>query len=274
MTGNFKPKLIAVDMDGTILNEEGNLTPRTEAALKRAAASGITVVSATGRMYPSARPILRQIGVTTPCIFFNGAQIRNPATDETVYERTLGIALTAELLSFYRENNWYIQIYHDDKLFVADDSDERCKYYEKTSRIKAVPLGKSFWDYGVASIKMLGIAFESDVYRAMVEKTADRFGNRLYTATSWGSFIEMVHPQVNKARALASVAKSLGVGQRDVMAFGDGENDVEMLAWAGVGVAMGNASERVRGRADVIAPDNDSDGVAVIIEKLLEREGA
>lgn len=271
MLDSFRPELIAVDMDGTMLNEDGELTPRTEAALKHAIACGIKVIAATGRMYISAIPILRRIGATTPCVFFNGALIRNPRTDEIVYERTLGKELTSELLAFYRENSWYIQIYHDDQLFVVDDSDERCKFYEKASRIKAVSIGERFWNFDGTSVKMLGIAFEKNAYAAMVERTVEKFAGRLYTATSWGSFIEMVHPEVNKARSLARVAESLGVEQRNVLAFGDGANDKEMLAWAGVGVAMGNASDSVRECADVIAPDNGSDGVAVIIEKLLQR---
>lgn len=270
MLEGFKPELIVVDMDGTILNEESNLSSRTEEALKRAIASGIKIISATGRMYTSAKPILRRIGIDAPCIFFNGALIRNPQTDETAYERTLGTDLTSELLAFYRENNWYIQMYHNDKLLVLDDNDERCKYYEKTSRVKAVSMGESFWEFDGASVKMLAMAFESDLFDLMIKRTVEKFADRLYTTTSWSSLVEMVHPEVNKARSLTLVAESLGVEQRKVLAFGDGANDKEMLAWAGVGVAMGNAPDGVKECADIIAPDNGNDGVAVIIEKLLQ----
>jgi len=270
---DFRPKLIAVDFDGTALNEKYDLTPRTEAALKRAAGLGIPVVCATGLMYVSALPFLTRIGVDAPCVFFNGAQLRNPASGEIVYEKTLGAELTADILSFYRENGWYVQIYHEDKLLVEDDEDERCRYYEKISRVKAVPMGKSFWDFSGASIKMLGIAFESDVYRAMVDKTAEKFRGRIYSAKSWGAFIEMVHPLVNKAQGLARVAESLGVEQKDVIAFGDGANDKEMIEWAGVGVVMNNAPDSLKQYADIIAPGNDSDGVAVILERLLGTDG-
>lgn len=271
MLENFKPKLIAFDIDGTVLNEEGELTARTEAALKSAIAAGIKVLSATGRMYPSARPILRQIGVTSPCIVYNGAQVRDPVSEDIVFELALDCELTSDVLSFFHKNNWYVQIYHDDKLLVEDDGDERCRYYEMVSRIKAVPLGKRFWDFNGSSVKILGIAFENDVYQDMVKRTVEEFGDRLYTAESQDAFIEMVHRNINKARSLARVANMLGIAQKDVLAFGNGANDREMLSWAGVGVAMGNAPNRVKECADMTAPDNDSDGVAVIIEKLLQR---
>lgn len=271
MLENLKPKLIAFDIDGTVLNEKGELTPRTEAALKNAIAAGIKVVSATGRMYPSARPILRQIGITSPCIVYNGAQVRDPVSEDIVFELALEKEMTSSVLSFFHKNNWYAQIYHDDKLLVEDDGDERCRYYERVSRVKAVPLGKSFWDFDGHSVKILGIAFENDIYEDMIKRTAEEFGDKLYTAESQGAFIEIVHRDINKARSLARVAKGLGIAQKDVIAFGDGVNDREMLSWAGVGIAMDNALDRVKECADMTAPDNDNDGVAVIIEKLLQR---
>lgn len=271
MLENFHPKLIAFDIDGTVLNEEGKLSLRTEAALKNAIAAGVKVVSATGRMFPSARPILRQIGITAPCVVYNGAQVRDPVSEAIVFELALDSELTSSVLSFFHKNNWYAQVYHDDKLLVEDDGDERCRYYEMVAQVKAVPLGKRFWDFNGPSVKILGIAFESEVYETMLKKTAEEFGDRLYTAESRDAFIEMVHRDVNKARSLARVAAGLGIEQKDVLAFGDGVNDREMLSWAGVGIAMDNAPSRVKACADMTAPDNDNDGVAVIIEKLLQR---
>lgn len=271
MLDYFKPKMIAFDIDGTILNDRGELTPRTLAALRRAMASGIKLVCATGRMYPSALPILRQIGVTSPSVILNGAQIRNPVTHEVIYEQTLGRDLTREMLGFYRDNGWYIQLYHDDRLLVADDGDERCKYYESISKVKAIPLGGDFWKFDGASAKMLGISFDPDIYKIMFNKTNAAFSGKIYSAASQGRFIEFVHPEVNKARSLARAAELSGISRGDVLAFGDGDNDREMLAWAGVGAAMGNARDGVREQADIVVPDNNNDGVAATIENFLDR---
>jgi HAD superfamily hydrolase (TIGR01484 family) len=138
---SFKPKLIALDCDGTLLDSKSRLTERTKKTLQEAIRQGIYVVIATGRMYPSALPLINEIGTTAPCVFYNGALVRSPLTGETYYHRGLGRGLTAELVDFYLGHGWYIQTYCDDKLYVYDDSDERCKMYEGIAGVKAIPLG-------------------------------------------------------------------------------------------------------------------------------------
>ncbi len=267
-----KPGLIALDMDGTILSSSGELTSRTKNAIRAAAICGIPVVIATGRMYPSALPILREINITAPCVFYNGAIVRDPVSGETLRERGLGNVLTAEILSYYREEGWYIQIYCDDRLYVKDSSDPRSRFYESISKITPVSLGDKFWDFDVDSTKLLGIALDEENFVLMSEKTRSRFGNRVYTATSWGSFVEITHPDVNKAKGLAIIAEKLGIDRKDILAIGDGVNDIEMIAWAGHGVAMGNASDSVKDAADEITADNNNDGAAVVIERLIVME--
>ncbi len=268
----FNPKLIALDMDGTILNSMGELTERTKSALQRAMSLGIRVVIATGRMYPSALPVILEIGTTEPCVFYNGAVVRNPVTGEILYEKAIGVDLTSEVVNYYHEHKWYIQIYLNDNLYVVDNNDLRCKLYESISGIRAVPLGEKLWDFRVASTKLLGIADNTKSFREMEELTRARFGERLYTATSWGAFVEMAHPDVNKARGVAAVAQNIGISREDVLSIGDSGNDKEMIAWAGFGVAMGNAPDFVKAAADEVAPDNDHDGVAVTIERFLGQE--
>jgi len=268
----FKPELIAVDMDGTLLNGSGAITERTISALKDAMSEGIKVVIATGRMYPSALPFILDIGTETPCIFYNGAIIRNPVTGVLVYDKPIGIELTSEVMDFYHKNGWYIQIYSNDKLYVFDNNDQRCRMYESIARIRAVPLGEKFWDFHVESTKLLGIAESRENFEKMELMTRAEFGSKLYTATSWGAFVEMAHPDVNKANGVSFVADKIGVNRENILAIGDSGNDREMIAWAGLGVAMGNAPDFVKAAADEIAPDNEHDGVAVIVEKYLRRK--
>lgn len=269
MLDNFKPKLIAFDIDGTVLNDKGKLTERTVTALKQAMASGLSVICATGRMYPSALPVLRQIGVTEPSVVLNGGQIRNPVTHEVIYEQAMDIATTKGILDLYRERGWYIQLYHEDELLVVDDSDERCKFYEELTGVKAVPLGDGFWEFDRPSTKMLAVSFDPDIYQVMLDETNTVFTGKIHSSSSQGYFIELGHPEVNKARSLERAAELLGIERRNVLAFGDGANDMEMLAWAGVGAAMAGAGDGVKAHADIIVPDNNCDGVAVTIEKIL-----
>lgn len=265
----FRPRLIAVDMDGTILNDASEISVRTKNAIRSAISSGIAVSVATGRMYPSALPVIREIGIRSPSVFYNGALVRDPVSGDTICERGLGKELTAEILSFFREQGWYLQIYSDDRLYVTDSSDPRSKFYENISKIAPVSLGEKFWNLDVDSTKLLGISLDEGDFRRMAEMTESRFGSRIYTATSWGAFVEIAHPEVNKANGMAVVAEKLGVRREDVLAIGDAGNDREMLKWAGHGVAMGNAPDRVKEVADEIAPDNENDGAAVVIERYL-----
>ena len=268
---SFRPKLIALDCDGTLLDSKSRLTERTKRTLQEAIRQGIYVVIATGRMYPSALPLINEIGTTAPCVFYNGALVRSPLTGETYYQRGLGRGLTAELVDFYLGHGWYIQTYCDDKLYVYDDSDECCKMYEGIAGIKAVPLGADFSSFSreMDASKVLGISRDHDVFMEMLSATKEKFAGRLYVASSWDAFVEMVHPEVNKARGVEKAAEAVGVAREDVMTFGDGSNDKEMLAWAGCGVAMANGSELAKAAADVIAPANDEDGAAQVIERYL-----
>ncbi|MEG1642282.1 MAG: Cof-type HAD-IIB family hydrolase [Synergistaceae bacterium] len=266
---SYKPKLIAVDIDGTILNSNTRLTERTKLALQKAMTQGIHVITATGRMYPSALPFVKQIGMTSPCVFYNGAAIRNPITGETIYEKSLGINLTRDVIGFYHDHGWYVQIYYNDKLFVMDSTDTKCKYYESIVKVKAIPMGIDFWDFDVDATKLLGIALDEKTFQKMARVTKGRFAHRLHASTSWSSFVEMVHSDVNKAYGVEMAAKTLGIKREDIMAFGDAGNDKEMIEWAGCGVAMGNAPQYLKDMADIVAPTNDDDGVAQIIEKFL-----
>lgn len=263
------PKLIALDMDGTMLDAESRLSERTKEALRAAQRAGIRVSAATGRMYPSAMIHIRDIGIESASIFYNGALVRDPLTDETIYERRLGAGLTAELLDFFHKNGWYAQLYCDDRLLVRETDDPRCRFYEEICGLKAEQLGGAFWNCGLDSSKLLGISMDKEEFALMCAKVGEHFGNRIYRATSWGSFIEIAHPEVNKARALERVADHYGIAREDVLALGDGANDIEMLRWAGTGVAMGNSNERVKEAADIAAPPNTEDGAARFIEELL-----
>ena len=139
-----RPRLIAVDIDGTILNSSSELSARTRNALRSAISSGMIVVAATGRMYPSALPVIREIGIKHPSIFYNGAVVRDPLSGKTLLEKGVGRDLTAEILSFYRQQGWYIQIYSDDRLYVTDSGDPRADSTKTYRKYRPYRSAKSF----------------------------------------------------------------------------------------------------------------------------------
>ncbi|MDO5562105.1 MAG: Cof-type HAD-IIB family hydrolase [Synergistaceae bacterium] len=267
----FKPKAIAVDIDGTILNSRSEMTSSMKNSLRRAVIQGIPVIICTGRMYLTSLPFINEIGTTAPGVFYNGGYVRDLKTGKTIYKRGLGFELTREILDFYRENKWYIQLYQDDKFYVVDANDLRCRYYVSISHLEPQSLGKDFWEFRADAAKLLGIASDKSTIREMLLRTREHFGDRIYLAKSWGAFAEMVHPSVNKAHGLDMAANFLGIDRKDVLAIGDAGNDIEMIRWAGVGVAMKNAPDIVKDAADIVTPeDNDHDGAAWVIENYLD----
>ena len=269
MVLKWRPKLIALDIDGTILDEAGKLTQRTETVLKKAIACGIKVILVTGRMYPSALPLIRKIGIDAHCVFYNGALVRHPVTGSTLYEKGLGVELTSSVVDFFHENDWYIQMYNNDNVYVTDSTDSRCIRYEAISKIKPVELGSDLWNFRVDSTKLLGVSLSKEIFFDMLNKTKERFGSSIHITPSWEVFVEIMHPCVNKAAGLEKAVLAEGVLRSDVMAVGDGYNDVEMLSWAGLGVAMGNAPSAVKAVSDIVTLGNDNEGAAAVIEPYL-----
>ncbi|MBQ0055805.1 MAG: HAD family phosphatase [Synergistaceae bacterium] len=265
----MKPKLIAADVDGTLLNSAGELTERTVSALREAEKQGIRTMLATGRMCCSGLVLARKLGMTAPCVFYNGSIIMNPVTEEIYFRQELDAGLVSRVLAYYRKKGWYIQKYVNDTLCVVDSSDERTQYYTAITKVTAVSLGEKFWTEPSVSTKLLVCAKETEDCAPMFEETKRVFGSELYVVGSWKRIFELVHPNVNKARAVAQAAEILGITQEDTICFGDSGNDNEMLRWAGLGVAMGNSGEETKRAADAVADTNDRDGLAKFVESLL-----
>jgi len=266
----IQPKLLAIDIDGTLLNSAGQLTERTETALKAALLQGIEIILATGRMCCSGLVYARRLGLTAPCVFYNGAIVINPVTEEVYFKQEIAEDFVTRVSDFFRENGWYLQKYIDDTLCVVDENDEHCHHYVSIAKVKPLSLGQKFWTMKTASTKLLGCSDDARDLPEMLAKTKEKFGMELYVASSWKRFVELMHPEVNKARSVERAAALLGITQAEVACFGDSSNDAEMLAWAGLGVAMGNASYTVKQAANAVAKSNDEDGLAQFLEQFLD----
>ena len=260
-------KLIAIDMDDTLLNDQQQVTERTQRAIRQALDLGVQVAIATGRMFRSALPFAMELGIRLPLITYNGAMIRELESGKTLFHRPIEPDLARELADLFYQRGWYLQKYVDDILYVAE-LDDNAKFYADYARVEAIPLGREFFQMSEAPTKMLsmGDAAELDAIRTEV---SSHYGDRLYLASSKKRYLEMVDIQVNKGEAVAFLAKQLGIDKDQVMAIGDSMNDVDMIEFAGCGVAMGNAQAAVQAAADFITAANTADGVAVAIEKFV-----
>ncbi|WP_346353423.1 Cof-type HAD-IIB family hydrolase [Azotosporobacter soli] len=263
----MKIKLIAIDMDDTLLNSELAISERTFAAVTAAQAKGVAVAIATGRMFSSALPYAKQLAMQVPIITYNGALIRHPQTDATLFHQTIEDEAATKVRQLFKERGWYLQAYVNDQLYVKERGRE-AKSYEALAGIRSIALGDDFFAQAQAPTKMLAMA-EPELL-AEIEATVNAaLGGRIFTATSKPTYLELMHPDVNKGRALAMLGEHLGVERDEIMAIGDSNNDYAMLEYAGLGVAMGNASERVKKVAQFVTDGNDADGVAQAIEQFI-----
>ena len=259
-------KLIALDLDGTLLREDLTISHRALEALERAKRRGIALTLASGRGYPSMRRWVQELGIVTPVIGYQGAVIVDPETDQRVYQRTFSRSLVGELRDFARENDLSLTLYVDDEIYVENKRHSDA-FYSKWFGLPCHLVGDLSVSVAGEPTKfiIIGSEGELDRIRPAVER---RLGNRLQIMRSHRYFLEGLALGVSKGRALAWLAERLGVAREETMAIGDSGNDREMVAWAGLGVAMGNASTEVKAVADHVAPAIDEDGVAEAIERF------
>jgi Cof subfamily protein (haloacid dehalogenase superfamily) len=260
-------KLVAVDLDDTLLDNNLTVSPRTASAIRQAIAGGVTVTMATGRMFSSAVRYAAELELDVPLITYNGALIRCSLSGETLLHKPLEEATARGILAFFKERGWYIQVYLDDKLYVKE-FDDNARLYEELSGIRAIPVGEELYSLAGTPTKMLALA-EPAMIPEIGTAVKNAFGDKVYAAASKAFYLEMTNPTVNKGIALDFLAGRLGIRQEEVMAIGDSVNDLDMLAYAGLGVAMGNASPAVKAAANVVTGANDADGVAEAIEKYV-----
>ena len=260
-------KLIAIDLDDTLLDASQQLTARTLEVIRRAMDAGVAVTIATGRMFQSALPFAEKLGIELPLITYNGALIRRGTSGETLFHRPIEADLAQEVGELFRQRGWYLQKYVDDRLYVPE-LDSNALFYADYARVEAIPLGAGFYRMKEAPTKMLSMGDKAELGEIR-GALAERYGSRLYMASSKQRYLEMVDMRVNKGQALEYLAGTLGIRQDEVMAIGDSMNDIDMIEYAGCGVAMGNANETVRAAAQFVTLTNAKDGVAAAIEKFV-----
>ncbi|MBI2915171.1 MAG: HAD family phosphatase [Firmicutes bacterium] len=259
-------RLIAIDLDDTLLTGELAIPPRCRETIARAMSQGAMVCVATGRMFCSALPFARELGLNGPVIAYNGALVRTPGGD-TVYHQPVPLPVAQEVVMVARENRLSLNVYLDDTLYVEEVT-EHTRYYLSHSGVEAHPVGNMMRFLDRDPTKVL-VVDQKERVAGFIPILWERFQGRLEVVGSKPRYIEMTSPGVSKGRALLRLAASLGVETGEVMAIGDSFNDLDMIESAGIGVAVANAPYAVQSRADWVAPSNEEGGVAAAIERFV-----
>ena len=263
-------RLIALDMDGTVLDSNHKLTPRVINALRAAGRAGARVVLASGRMPCALGPFIETLNITAPLICYNGALVAKDASGESLGAFSIEADLAREACAACEAMDLHVQAYRGDAFYCGRETGFARDYKAFLNCpvrmvVTGAPLSECL-DFDTP--KLLAIDTPERVAPAL-KALRERFAGRLRIATSQPRFIEFVSPRAGKATALETLCALEGVARDEVIAFGDGLNDLDMLRWAGTACAMDNAVDEVRAAADIIAPSNDRDGVAQIVEGLL-----
>jgi len=265
-----KYKLIAIDMDDTLLDSKVQISPRVREAIQKAREQGVLITLATGRMFRSALPFALDLGLDLPLITYQGALVKNSLSGEVLYHRPVPADLARELVRVAREWGIHINIYLDDRLYMENLSEEG-RAYSRLARIEPDIVPDLMVLLEQEPTKVLVIAPEETLDRLAAE-LKPRFAGRLHITKSKPYYLEFIHPLATKGFALEHLANYYGVSREQVMAIGDSYNDLDMIEFAGLGVVMGNAREEIKAVADYITLDNDADGVANVLEELVLKD--
>lgn len=260
-------KLIASDMDDTLLNSNVTISERNAKAIKSALAAGKIFLIATGRMYVSARPYAQRLGLDVPLVTYNGALVKGSASGEIFYEHKMKLATANEVLAYCKEKGYYVQLYVGDSILIKEEN--ACsKMYTKISGIQTTAIGDALYHTDEAPYKIL-VMTSAEEFASVWEQFSTQFKGKLDVTSSKDNFLELMEPGVNKWEAVKSVAASYGVKPEEIMCIGDSNNDISMIKNAGIGVAVANAKDSVKEHAKIVTASNNDDGVALVIESIL-----
>lgn len=258
-------RYLVSDLDGTLLDGRSEISPYTLNVLHRAQAAGIGVIAASGRMVESMMPFVRALGTSLPLIACNGALIADSADGSILRSDCVPVEAAREVALYLETEACYFQCYDSQGFFYAEQTGESA-YYHQATRLPGRSVGPVSAYLQQETPKMLIIAEPHEI-SAMLPVLHARFGGRLSVTNSQPNMIEITNFSATKGAALCALCARLGIDLAEVAAFGDGGNDVTMIAAAGLGVAMGNAQPLLKEAASHICGPHTEDGLARFVEQ-------
>ena len=280
MTGGRRRRirLLALDLDGTLVGDDLRIRPRTVAAVRAAVDAGVAVAIVTGRMTSSALPYARELGLRVPIVGMQGALIREmPAAGRSglgrlLFHRPLPAAVVLEALDWCRGNGLDPHLNHLEKMVIPAAHSRAAEYVRfNLGRVSVVPDLDAWVQHPVT--KVISVGNPPAPTRLLPAARAD-FEGRAVATVSHPMFLEFVAPGVSKGAAVGWLARRLGVDLRDALAIGDQLNDLEMIDEVGFGVAMPHGPAELRAAASLVAPPFEEDGAAQVIETYVLGGGA
>ena len=261
-------RLVALDLDGTLVGEDLLLHPRVREAVTRTRERGIAVVIVTGRMFAAARPFAQQLGISGPIVCYQGAAIFDVQSTAQLTCTPVRPDVTRDVLAWARRTGVHAQCYQDDVLYV-DEINRFSRRYTELARVEAVLVTSLEDRFAQQPTVKIVLVDDPERSAAHLEALRPLLAHRAYLTRSHVDFVEILDPTVNKGAALRWIAARSGVPMESTLAVGDAWNDTPMLEAAGFAVAMGSAPAELRAQADAVVADAAGAGVAEALERFV-----
>lgn len=270
MTKKPDIKLIITDLDDTLLQPDSTFTDYTAEVVRAAMEKGVYFSIATGRMIKTALPIAKKLGANAPMLCCQGGIVADSGDGHILASNNVPCEIAVRVARYAEENGLYMQAFLPDAsgYFITEECRFSQMYYD-LNKVAGTVVEKpfsEFIDFNPAKVMFIG---EREDIAALQDKVKAIFGGELQISTSKPNFLEMTHPRANKGEGVATVGRLLGIPKENIMAIGDGFNDLPMAKHAGFFVAVSNAPEGVRAAADYVSLSNIEDGAARAIEKFV-----
>ncbi len=264
-------KLIALDMDGTLLREDGSISERTKSAIQQARQKGVKVVLASGRPLEGLERYLSELGLTTNedfALSFNGALIKNVGTREVICSQTITGKDVQDVYAMSQKLGVNTHAFSAELGLMTPKVSHYTEHERDINGIDLTVMEYSELAEDHPFVKVM-LVDEPEILSPGVEQLPVEYYDRFTVVRSAPFFLEILNKDSNKGNGVAMLADYLGIKQEEVICVGDAGNDVHMLKYAGLGVAMGNAFDEIKELADYVTHSNEEDGVAHVIEKFI-----
>ncbi len=263
----MKYRLIATDMDGTLLTPENRITRRTMAAISAAREKGAVFTLSTGRPLQGVKKYVDLLGLDCPVITYNGAVVAHSLTGEIIFSQNMETEEARRVYNLAKERNTMFILWSQNRLYASELS-EKTEFYENITSTKAT-LIENFEQLLADGITKFLWYDDPDILDKWIEElTQEKLENTTFVK-SRAYFLEFFSNKASKAVAMEKLGEYYGISREEMIAVGDQTNDLPMIEYAGLGVAMGNAVEKVKEAANYITSTNEEDGVAKVIEKFI-----
>ncbi len=269
-------KLICTDMDGTLLNDNKEISLENRIAIKNAIDNGVVIVFCTGRLFTFAKYYAQGLGVNTPIIASNGAYIREQQSNNILYKCPLGVENSFKVVEILKKYNINPHFNSSDTVFTGKISFSSESYLklnqslskEEQFKVEVVKdLEKMIFEYKEEILKCIAIDMNLDNIKIAKEEIFNLGG--LVVESSFYNNFEVMNKEVSKGKAVKLLGDYYGIKKEEIICIGDNENDLSMINYAGLGVAMGNSIDSVKAQSDFISSTNNEDGVAQVIRKFV-----